>query len=291
MLLFCGSKVFRQNGRISALELSVGNKIEKECFTVFFNDNSKAVLPQGSNISLIDGKKFNLDSEGYQLRYGTRSRFKVLTKCPQFSNEPVDPYIIGIGICSRIKNNGLYIKRKLDISKLETEYFSFNLKKTATGASRIISKDGYPNLLPLEIKKQGNFKKLSQKFIPDEYLFATKERRLLMLQGCMDIFGKNSCAETTFETCSYQLANDITFLVRSIGGFAKIRIKKSVKDYFIVSLSFPDYIQPFRNFKNEYRPSKKQRVRSIEKIERAGIMPCLEIPVDSIVMDNFIEVS
>lgn len=65
-----------------------------------------------------------------------------------------------------------------------------------------------------------------EKFIPKEYLFAPVEVRLAVLQGLFDADGhiNNGC---TFEYCttSKQLADDVVFIVESLGGTAKVKEK------------------------------------------------------------------
>lgn len=67
-----------------------------------------------------------------------------------------------------------------------------------------------------------------KKFIPNEYLFNTLENRIALLQGLMDSDGyvdkKGICAITTK---SKKLAENVYFLVRSLGGNSSIREKKS----------------------------------------------------------------
>lgn len=67
------------------------------------------------------------------------------------------------------------------------------------------------------------------KFIPDIYKFNSKEVRLAVLQGLMDTDGYcnkyDGCAY--FYSVSKQLVEDVAFLIRSLGGQAKIKKKKT----------------------------------------------------------------
>ena len=40
-----------------------------------------------------------------------------------------------------------------------------------------------------------------------------------------------------------------------------------------------------------FSPSKNPRIRSIAKIEKAGFLPCLETPLESVILQNLIEIS
>ena len=65
--------------------------------------------------------------------------------------------------------------------------------------------------------------RLSEKYIPKEYLFNTVENRIALLQGIMDINGHIQKDDRFRISCkSRQLALDIQFIIRSLGGFADI---------------------------------------------------------------------
>jgi hypothetical protein len=167
----------------------------------------------------------------------------------------------------------------MDVKSMPNDYF------------KIIAEEGYPNLIKLELKRIRNFTKLKDRFIPDEYLFSSVEDRISLIRGCMDACGRFYKGETTFETSSKQLAKDFSFLIKSIGGFCKIRSKQSKREYYILSISFNNDFNPFLTKANTFRPSKNPRVRSIVKIEKAGVLPCLETPLDSVILENLVEVS
>lgn len=112
-----------------------------------------------------------------------------------------------------------------------------------------------------------------ERFIPNEYLFNTLENRISLLQGLMDSGGyvdKRGICE--FTTKSKKLAENVYFLVRSLGGNSKIREKKT--NYFSkklnkkvdcdivynVNMSFEnDIVIPFRlkRKKERYKPRTK----------------------------------
>jgi len=71
-------------------------------------------------------------------------------------------------------------------------------------------------------------KKSGDKFIPENYLFNTEYIRTEILRGLMDTDGsidKNGAIE--FSSISKQLAEDVRFLARSLGGRVTIRKRKS----------------------------------------------------------------
>lgn len=65
-------------------------------------------------------------------------------------------------------------------------------------------------------------KKSGDRFIPSQYLRASKEQRLELLRGLMDADGTSGKRkETTYSTTSARLAEDVKALVRSLGGKAR----------------------------------------------------------------------
>ncbi len=102
-------------------------------------------------------------------------------------------------------------------------------------------------------------KKSFDKFIPESYKWSSVEDRLSLLQGLMDTDGtssrdKNACSYTTI---SEELANDVAFVVRSLGGIVTIGKKDAgykdedgeyveCNDAFCLYIRFPDPDDLFR---------------------------------------------
>lgn len=69
--------------------------------------------------------------------------------------------------------------------------------------------------------------KSDTKFIPEAYKWDTIENRYRLVQGLMDTDGyaaKDKCA-VYYDTTSERLANDLAFVIRSLGGYVKITTK------------------------------------------------------------------
>lgn len=128
------------------------------------------------------------------------------------------------------------------------------------------------------------------KFIPQEYLFAAKEQRYELLKGLMDTDGYagNSTYTNEFTTVSGQLAEDVAFLVRSLGGEAKIKRKKTswthngVKKFsgaYRLYLRLPEC--PFKLTRkiNKWKKSPDRR-KFITGIQEIGVRECQCILVD-----------
>ena len=85
---------------------------------------------------------------------------------------------------------------------------------------------GQGNVLREELRRLDLFSVGSQdKFIPLDYLInGSVQQRLSLLQGLMDTDGcVQKSGSLSFATCSPKLAEDVQYLVRSLGGIACIR--------------------------------------------------------------------
>ena len=293
MILFCANKILRHSGILSAADVSIGDRIDKDCYNVVFNDGSNVILPEGVKINLLDKKVIEINKERNDCSSGSRSKYRLKKIIPEFCTKNKDPYLIALCLCLPFKNGRIQSRKKclLDLDKIKGEYFRIEPKASCDNYYKISAEEGYPDLLKLELKKIKNFTKLKDRFIPDEYLYSCYEDRVNLIRGCMDACGRFYKNETTFETSSKQLAKDFAFLVKSIGGFCKIKSKISKKEYFILSISFDTDFNPFLTKDIIFHPSKNPRIRSIAKIEKAGFLPCLEIPLESVILQNLIEIS
>lgn len=147
------------------------------------------------------------------------------------------------------------------------------------------------------------------KYIPPVYLTASLESRTELLQGLMDTHGyvEPSGRNIEFATSSPQLRDDVTFLVRSLGGLVghatripKFRTtsgeKKAGARSYRLYISFPEArILPVSSAKHRarWRPGEAhEQYRSIETVESLGPQPCQCITVDApdglYVTDDFI---
>jgi RecA/RadA recombinase len=147
-------------------------------------------------------------------------------------------------------------------------------------------------------------KKSTEKFIPKKYLYTTKENRLKLLRGLIDTDGhvhKTSYVE--YSTSSKQLADDTVFLVRSLGGIAKVttripkythkgKVKKGKLSYRIYII-FND-LKPFNSKKHigKFIGREIPRYRSIVSVRYVGKKECQCIKVSSkdnlYITDDFI---
>jgi len=106
----------------------------------------------------------------------------------------------------------------------------------------------------------------STKFVPELYLRNDTAVRVAILQGLLDsdggpvVQGDRTC-RIQYTTCSERLHEDVTFLVRSLGGVTYSRIREAAgrppgrvggrpvhhrSDAFTMDIHLPDGIEPFR---------------------------------------------
>ncbi len=131
------------------------------------------------------------------------------------------------------------------------------------------------------------------KFVPEVYRHNSPNVRLAVLQGLLDSDGgpvrqpQRTC-RIEYSTTSERLADDVTFLVRSLGGVAYLRRRRAAgrppgrargravhhrRDAFILKLRLPTGLEPFRlrrKRENYGRDGGGRPMRFVEGIEPAG---------------------
>jgi len=142
------------------------------------------------------------------------------------------------------------------------------------------------------------------KFVPDPYLHNSPDVRLAVLQGLLDSDGgpvsqRGRTCRIQYTTCSKRLADDVLFLVRSLGGVAYRRRRAAAgrppgrangrpvrhrSDAFIFDIRLPAGLAPFRlgRKRDLYEDEGGGRpMRFVESIEPAGESETVCIQVGS----------
>uniref|UniRef100_A0AAU3I6C8 Helicase-related protein n=1 Tax=Streptomyces sp. NBC_01393 TaxID=2903851 RepID=A0AAU3I6C8_9ACTN len=132
------------------------------------------------------------------------------------------------------------------------------------------------------------------KFIPEEFKNTSVKNRLALLQGLLDTDGTVQKDGLSISLCSasLRLAEDVAWLVRSLGGRARVLPKKAA---FNVSVALPAEYAPFRLSRKADRvcPRPKYNTfrRGIRAVEYVGRKPvqCISVAHSShaYVTDNF----
>ena len=190
------------------------------------------------------------------------------------SELPIDPYLLGalLGDGSLANIN----KTSITITSIDPEIVQEVKNRVPDGISvNSDGKIGYRlakcigsgrrNKLKVMLEDMGLAGHKSEtKFIPQQYLVSSISARLEMLQGLMDTDGwvgkRKGAGRVCFASASIQLASDVAYLVRSLGGVASMSVKKTTHlDSHCVFIAMPDGINPFK------LPRKAERVGTREK--------------------------
>jgi superfamily II DNA or RNA helicase len=135
-----------------------------------------------------------------------------------------------------------------------------------------------------------------EKFVPDDYKFASIKQRESLLQGLMDTDGSVHSEGSVVEFCSTseRLADDVQFLVESLGGRAakSSRVtsyrhkgeRRQGRRSYRLNISFGPGIQPFRckRKRDAFLPRTKYLpTRGIMSVESVGMKQAQCIMIDS----------
>ena len=146
----------------------------------------------------------------------------------------------------------------------------------------IVTKKGNRNSLTKKLRNLGLMGlKSEHKFIPEEYKYALVSQRIVLLNGLLDTDGSCTNHGVEFYSSSKQLAYDVVELVQSLGGIAKIRMKKTTHlNSYIVRVNLPRGLEPFllSRKKDKYKISKvfSRYITNIEPIDDAEAI-CISV--------------
>lgn len=170
----------------------------------------------------------------------------------------------------------LFFVKKTDPVKFESKKTRSNPYFVGWFVSR--KSKNYKNLSSLtnsvnELKDLGIYElPLDQKFIPSNYLQNSKKVRLGVLQGIMDKIGRiNSKGTATCAVISERLADDIVFLVESLGGICKKNFKN--RNFYLLEIFFENIRLIFRNYYKRFNLNSlpiKTINRCIKSVEYVG---------------------
>lgn len=219
-----------------------------------------------------------------------------------------DPYAMGV-----LLGDGHFNKHFINLTTADSEIYNSLLESVSKIGLTLNSiksdKYGYkicnpngskgmyaPNPLLEYTKELSIYNTRSHnKHIPDVYKFNTVDVRLALLQGLMDSDGtvsKNGM-NISYTSVSEQLANDVKFIVESLGGKVSINtrytqythngVKKTGKLSYRLFLKLPAHIIPFRLSRKLNRVVPKTKytpVRYIDNVEFIGRKEAQCIRVD-----------
>lgn len=214
----------------------------------------------------------------------------------------IHPYVLGVilgdgnltGTVVQISKRDPFIRQK--ISSLLPEGYSISDITSSNGLTFSIIKNpdfqgrGFISLIA-DLGLQGTVS--DTKFVPPEYLEGSQEQRIALLQGLMDtdgtvemttrMDGKRKGSTPSFSSTSKNLAESVQYLVRSLGGIAKLstrvphytykgEYKEGKLDYrVIIRHKYPGQLfslprkKKFAMAPNQYHEHLRLRIESIEE--------------------------
>lgn len=208
----------------------------------------------------------------------------------QREQKPIEPYFVGLYLGDGCSYSGI------DITTMRDEVASYLYEMADRWGLRIrraLKRNGSnkassyyfvkkkrnnkPNPLMQFVKAFGLCKKSAgDKFIPNEYKFASRRDRLELLAGLLDTDSYYDSAGNTYDYCSksLRLAKDIEFLCRSLGLYAKIGQTKFVNGtpYYRISITGDTNLVPTKVGirKGHERKQKKSQYVTGFSVEAVG---------------------
>jgi len=135
-----------------------------------------------------------------------------------------------------------------------------------------------------------------ERFVPEQYKYASVEDRTALLQGLLD--GEGTCMKSghiKMDSTSKQLIDDTIELIQSLGGIAQYngpRRAKSGSLFWTITFTAPEGLQPFRLARKQERVRTSiKRYRGIKSVELVGEkqVKCIKVaaPDHLYVTDSF----
>lgn len=305
--LTVGDEIIGSNG----LPTKVNNIYKRgklDIYEIYFNDRThvkcdidhlwkvESVQYGGRNKWMIKSVR-ELIKDGLKYINGNRKWRIPMVKPIEFNfcrEFVIEPYLLGVllgdGSISNhpVRFTSLGDDIANEVRKILPEKFSLKGKKYKRNAKIndwVIKTNPQPSKNPIldELRNLDLFGCRSfEKFIPEKYLFSSVKSRISLLQGLMDTDGGKG-EVTVFYSSSKQLAKQVCFLVESLGGNARLTVKKKPYYYYKgekkcglpnyrVTMSLPVHINPFRAFASSYGGRTKYfPTRIIDRIEKTNL--------------------
>lgn len=241
------------------------------------------------DIQLKDFKSLRLNTGSKQFRYSVP-----VVEPVEYTikvDVPVHPYIVGVLIGDGGLTQGpRFSTGDEDIAKRVESLLPENhtLSRHSDIEYRIVNKNG-ENIVSKLIANSGLNVTSKDKFIPQDYLYASIDDRLELLKGLMDSDGTPARGHGSFTTVSEQLCNDFVELCRSLGGVPTTSVHNSwycdteyLNKYMICPrVNFnPFWIERKASKWKPHKRSLKRTIVDVRETDRTEYMTCIKVSND-----------
>ena len=239
-------------------------------------------------------------------------RLKIPLVCGEFGHKdvlPLDPWLLGAMI-----GNGCLLGGRTMVSTNDAETL-YHIQKAVGSEMQVDFKGSYDYIIKAIAGHKNTVMsslrnlelygcKSEEKFIPHQYLNASKENRMELLRGLLDTDGwVEKFGSVRFSTSSSKLSTDIQLLVRSLGGLCTISDKipyyvyrgerKQGQNHYICNIRMPEPEKLFRLKRKKRRCSvKKPLALTIVSVEPVGTetVQCISVshPSQLYITDDYI---
>jgi len=279
----------------------------KDVFKITFNDKTNVIVDEDHLWSVRNDnaysrtKKWRILSTKELLNIKNIKEFEIpLAPIIYFKKNnllPLNPYFLGVLLGNGGMLSGLRVhtrhKQQIEILK---EFLPDNMSikdhpksdKYAYQISSIKKNSHIPNPIIQILKKLKVYGKRDfEKTIPIKYMYSSPEDRIALIQGLLDTDGTVKNARTRFNSSSKILAEQMVWLVRSLGGWANMSISppklpRCPSPNYNVIIQLPKEMIPFRlqYHLDRMRFRRKRSLRKIKSIESYGKAKTICISVD-----------
>lgn len=228
-----GDTIFDENGSQCKVKFKSEVFNDHECYEITFSDKTKIVCDHVHRWNVID-KRTNSDKtlytpEIYETQsFRDRNRYSILNCSPLEIKEkklPINSYQLGVWLGDGGRHTGqLYLNRE-DSREILKFFENYKIRDNSENCVNVLIEDFCTKLRIAGL--------LKTKKIPQEYLRASKEQRISLLQGLMDTDG----SITKFGRCEFSsrdesLAVGVYELLVSLGikpSFTSFRTRRGFK--------------------------------------------------------------
>lgn len=241
-----GDRVLAQDGAMSQI-IGVYPQHKQQVYRVKFQDGAEIITdgPHKWNYSVSgkptwrkSGRKWKVGttellremiSDGRTILIPVCEPLKI-NKTYKFDQRKIDPYVLGLLLGDGyIAQAGVAKSARITLSSIDEEIVESLPGEWGVTGICYYAKGEYRKLLDVELAKLGlSGCKSDTKFIPEPYKLGSVEQRWALLQGLMDTDGTASeDGKAYYTSVSKQLAEDVRWLVFSLGGRASIFEKET----------------------------------------------------------------